>query len=571
VQGLIDLSLPVNIPTFIQVIGRTVRKNSHINLPPEQRRVSIYVLLTMANRKICNDEISPEMYRYIEKISDYIIIQNIEREILRNAVDADLNRDIIMPKELREQYFPGGNGPVNMLGNLYFEPAHKISVSTPVITTFTSGRYFEEEIRTINFIIKRLFMKCSVWTYEQLWDAVRSPPFGLEVNPKLFSEDNFIIALDNLVAKTANIISRGPASQQMLLEKIFDQNDKYVYINGQKSQVEKIGKYYIAFPMIAASDDILNEVRDDRTVVRDRERAMIKLGPSVREHPLVDVETYVRHHVPDRSVTINIESYIADNRANAVYNRRKEQFINDSEPLMMQFMLQPDSFQIAFVEEAIVHMMTRQDETGQLVELYSKILELMSKFRVTITAGEVSRYKDTAKQYKNGMPDVAPDTIVGYSSTRFVRLYDPSVSKWFEVSKIALNRQVRYKENEVIIGYFETVDGVSKFKLRSPIHKIDVKKITKGSVTTTDIRLIERGIVCTTKSKEELLSIISKLGISASKFDSNELRVKRLCDRIMQHLVDRELRERVKDTKYKFVYSWWDEMPDLTKINTTSQ
>jgi superfamily II DNA or RNA helicase len=35
IQNLIIMSLPINIPTLIQVFGRCIRKNSHINLPPE--------------------------------------------------------------------------------------------------------------------------------------------------------------------------------------------------------------------------------------------------------------------------------------------------------------------------------------------------------------------------------------------------------------------------------------------------------------------------------------------------------------------------------------------------------
>ena len=603
IQNLILTSLPVNIPTFLQVIGRCIRKASHINLPPDQRRVRIHILMSTVNKNVVyTDEISPEMYRYIDKLADYIIIQNIEREIIRNAIDADLNRDIIMPPDLRAQYFPDPNGkPIDMLGNLYFEPAFSVKTVQPTLTTFITGRYFEEEIRLICFIIKRLFMIRSVWTYEQLWDSVRKPPFGVEVNPALFAENNFIIALENLVKKTASIISSRQTTQSMLLEKMFDYNDRYIYISGQKSQVEKIGKYYIAFPVVTTEVSSLNEVTEYKEIVRDKERALIKTGVGIRENPLIDIETYVRHTVPDRGVMINVENYIADNRANTAYLSKRAAFIKTSytgDELTVHFLSHyTDRFQIAFVEEAIAAIVNgalisvsdpvtngkheRVDDADMditksitddkirdaaITQLYEKILDIMNKFRVLTTIGEIKKYKDTAKQYKNGIPDIDPSIPIGYATSRFIRLYDPSEMRWFEVSKIALNRQIRYKENEVIIGYFETVEDDMKFKLRSPVQKIDVKKSTKGNVTTKDTRLIERGIVCTTKNKSELLSVISKLGVSMSKLDRSELRIKKLCGIIMRHLIERELRERGKDTKYKFLYSWWDEMPDLTKI-----
>ena len=646
IQHLILTSLPVNIPTFLQVIGRCIRKSSHINLPPEQRRVSIYILVSTINRQFEHtDEISPEVYRYVDKLADYIIIQNIEREIIRNAIDADINRDIIMPPDLYKMYFPDGASgkPVDMLGNLYFEPAHKIPIGQKVNnSTFISGKYFEEEVRIICFIIKRLFMHQSVWTYQQLWEAVKKPPMGIEVNPGLFDENNFIIALENLVKKTPGIVSsKNMSAQTLLLERLFDYSDKYIYINGQKNQVEKIGDYYIAFPVATAESDPLNVVIETKEIVRDRERALIKSAPKLKEHPIIDVEMYVRANVPDTGVVVSIDGFIADNRSNASYLSHRTEFLQtvlEGEDLMVHFLANyTDRFQIGFIEEAIISSMSSgsggsgvgggtnddasastnvggadnesldimgattesattesamtesvmtesavtesaltnvatgikegaaKDTTSAALAQYTKILEMMNQFRVLITAAEVRKYRDTAKQYKNGVPDV--NGPVGYMTARVVRLYDPSDKRWIEVSKIALNRQIRYKENEIVIGYFETVEDSMKFKLRSPMQKIDVKKAVKGKTATiSDTRLIERGIVCTTKNKRELLSIISKLGISASKLEKHELRIKKLCGIVMRHLINRELKERQKDTRYKFLYSWWDEMPDLTKL-----
>jgi Helicase conserved C-terminal domain len=643
IQHLILTSLPVNIPTFLQVIGRCIRKSSHINLPPDQRRVRIYILVSTVNREYeYTDEISPEVYRYVDKLADYIIIQNIEREILRTAIDADLNRDIIMPPDLLATYFPPGvNGPVNMLGNLYFDPAHTIpkDVTSGKITetTFITGKYFEEEIRTICFILKRLFMHNPVWTYEQLWEQVRKPKMGIEVNPALFSEHNFIIALENLVKKSSSIVSAKSAIQStILLERLFDYSDKYIYVGGQKMMVDKIGQYYITFPVTTAESDQLNTVVETKEIVRDRERALIKSAPKLREHPIIDVEMYIRANVPDAGIAVSIDGFIADNRSNVTYLSRRNDFIRnvaadtvdtaDTE-LMINFLSNyTDRFQIAFIEEAIISSMkgavsvvggttdttdttninfafteeptdttkepadtteeptdttdttdtkattatTVENKTGGAITirkpeaLYTRILQFMDQFKVLITASEVRKYKDTAKQYKNGVPSV--EGPIGYMTARVIRLYDPDDERWIEVSKIALNRQVRYKENEVVIGYFETVEDSMKFKMRSPVQKIDVKKAVRGKATINDTRLIERGIVCTTKNKQELLNIISKLGISASKLDKSELRIKKLCSVIMRHLIERELRERQKDTRYKFLYSWWDEMPDLTKM-----
>jgi hypothetical protein len=153
--------------------------------------------------------------------------------------------------------------------------------------------------------------------------------------------------------------------------------------------------------------------------------------------------------------------------------------------------------------------------------------------------------------------------------------------RWLEVSKIALNRHITYKENETIIGYLESAEDYMKFKLRKPIHRIrenitkdaQLRKLSKSEIEGTtartavgDTRLIERGIVCSTKNKHELLHIIASLGVSTSKLPPGEIRIKHLCKIIKQRLIENEIKERQKDSRYKYLYSWWDEIPALSAM-----
>ena len=144
-----------------------------------------------------------------------------------------------------------------------------------------------------------------------------------------------------------------------------------------------------------------------------------------------------------------------------------------------------------------------------------------------------------------------------------IRLYDSGGSEgtlWFEISKIAMNKHQFFKENDIIVGYLETADDQTRFKLRKPAQFIshDVKE--KREDKKLDTRLISRGIVCDTKNKNTLLKIISELGISQSKLDKNDIRIKRLCEIIKNKLIDNEIRERGKDSKWKYLYGWYDEM-----------
>ncbi len=150
--------------------------------------------------------------------------------------------------------------------------------------------------------------------------------------------------------------------------------------------------------------------------------------------------------------------------------------------------------------------------------------------------------------------------------------------RWLEVSKIALNRHVTYKENDIIVGHLESAGDSMRFKLRKPVHRIKddilkeshARKMTKSELegiaartVANDTRLIERGIVCNTKNKRDLLHIIAALGISASQLAKQDIRIKRLCEVIKDRLIALEIKERQHDSRYKYLYSWWDETVNI--------
>ena len=595
IQHLIILSLPINIPTLIQVFGRCIRANSHINLPPRQRVVNISILLTTTNPNFyTTDSISPEVYRYAEKLSEYVVIQNIERAFNAHAIDANVHRDIIMPPDLRKEYFPDGTTePVDVLGNLYFEPPSVLPYYKPKDlnnTTFDAYKYYDEEIKTISYLIKRLFMMHSVWTYDDLWATIRLPPFGVEVNPEFFNEHNFIIALHNLVSSVTPIVSASSAiTDNRLVDLLFDYSERFIHVGGKKHKIEHIDDYYILFPIDESPGNPINSVYAEYTEnVRDPERLMIKSLRVPTNKPVVDVEYYLRGTSRSGMTRINIDKYVQSSRESINYMAKRDEFVRryvgrtDIGEFLVGF---SSRFQILFVEEAIIAA-GGKDEVNERSVLYGRVLDLMRKFKVLVTVGEVTKYKDVAKHYKNGVPTLPTDTPLGYMSSKIVRLFDPDAVKWFSVSKLSLNRHPIYRENDVIIGYLETAEDTMNFKLRSPIHKIkmDIKeadserrsKTGKAARTKSvsgairgfagDARLVERGTVCSFKNKRELLKIMAALGLSTRTMDKSEIRIKKLCATIKAELTRLEMKERAKDSKYKYLYSWWDELLDLNSL-----
>ena len=563
VQNLIILSLPTNIPILLQVLGRCIRKFSHINLPPERWVVNVSILLTTAGKN-ATDPISPELYRYVDKMLDYMMIQKQERVINSCAVDADIHRDIVMPPELLSQYFPDGDTaaePVATLGNLYFEPAArvpKLDLHELNLSTFEANKHYDEEIKLITYLLKRLFMERPVWMYDDLWRAVREPPFGVEVNPKLFQESNFIIALQGLVYSPPAIIStsRGATvSESYLVERLLDHSDKYIYKDGQRWKVEKVGDYYVLFPMSNAQPNPLSVIFTEYLELgRDKERTIFRKFPEPDDHISVDVETYLRPISKHGGVRVGIASYLRET-AGANYESKKRQFLREysGQDDVKNFLVKyPAQFQIKFTEEAIEAAIKGR----KTAEVYSRVISLLSDLGVIIYVDELSRYKDMAKHYERGIPKVGQSVPLGFMTAKSVRLYDPTAERWFEVNKVALNRQITYKENEIIVGYLESSEDGMKFKLRKPIHKI-----REEASKTNDIRLVEKGIVCSTKNKDELVKIASNLGIKLPQ----GAKVHMICDMIKTNLLNSEIKERKKDSRYKYLYSWWDDM-ELLRI-----
>lgn len=266
VQNLWIMTVPANFPTLLQIFGRAIRKNSHVGLPSEKNKVKIKIFISVGNDK---HELSYEARKYFEKSQDYLIIQQLEKVFNENAIDAVILRNIIMPPEQKQAY----KQKDGELGDLYFEPSKifgeewlsihdskEIKLKDLDLTTFRMY-HSNEEISLIIYIIKRLFIEQStVWKYEDLWEMVQDPPFQLQVNPQLFLEENFIIAL-NTITETQNPQTvdsyqiTSIDSNDSRIMRLFDSSDKMIVLpNGKECKIffipmDKSG-YYILFPII---------------------------------------------------------------------------------------------------------------------------------------------------------------------------------------------------------------------------------------------------------------------------------------------------------------------------------
>jgi hypothetical protein len=126
------------------------------------------------------------------------------------------------------------------------------------------------------------------------------------------------------------------------------------------------------------------------------------------------------------------------------------------------------------------------------------------------------------------------------------RFYHPKRG-WFSTPEYA-KEDKEWVENNLIIGFDTRSEGGThiRFKLRNPKHKIQHH---------ADARLVERGIMCTSRSRPYLLNLCKKLNIKKLK---DKLNISEICNEIKAVIIYNELKERSKGSNIKWYYNQFE-------------
>jgi hypothetical protein len=632
VRELMIMGRPDNIPTLIQIVGRAVRKNSHRYLITSKKNVNIRIFTTCLpikekiNGKLVY-KLGYEEIKYVEKLQHYKIIQNIEKILHENAIDAYMNRNIIWTKKEQKKYEKFNSS--EELGSLYFKPAISNSMKKTFkidelnLQTFNAFHKLDS-INNIIIIIKRLFLeKSPVWKYNDLYKTVLNARnvIQVEFNTLLIDEESFIVALSRLVwandVKYVEPVINLNSTHHMnginnVIDKLFDPEDKIIILPGnKKSVITQVGDFYMMFPL----DEINNE-------------------------PLKIIELPYRIMHTRESVDVYIKSFLESGTTLSIYSDKRDRFFTkwnnvSIEKLEMAVCDFGTDFHMLFLEECIEYvfnvwtdpvlkksfmhvfyfkmlnyydlrklviwghtlkpyMATKYDKyikhvdielkQNKTINIEKKNKELNKNNNDMSTSGLLNFLKSSInksdlhwvssgikKQFEenldkslnlfdgnykiNNMRNISKvnaDLVpVGHFLYTIPKFYHPN-DKWFESPEYLTNTS-KFVENNVIIGYDErSKTGVHmRFKIRTPIQNIKQFK---------DSRLIEKGSVCSSKSKVYLHEIAQKIGI---KFKENEnINVSSLCNNIRTRLIYLELKERIAKTKIKHFYFIYEIRPE---------
>lgn len=180
------MTLPVDIPTLLQVMGRVVRKGSHQLLPPEDHNVTIHIVVASLPNKNVFDE-TPEIRRYSEKMHKYHMIQRVEKEFRTWAIDS----------------FTGKSITQDTIYELSYSSAISDTPETLNRATFEAYNYSTAEVRFITIMLKHLFANRYIWTYDDLVQMIKTQGVfkNIYVNTSIIDEANIALAIQNLVGR----------------------------------------------------------------------------------------------------------------------------------------------------------------------------------------------------------------------------------------------------------------------------------------------------------------------------------------------------------------------------------
>ena len=532
VQHLILSHCPNSISEMIQIIGRGVRKNSHIELPVENRKTNIYIYVnSYKDRKT----LSPEEEFYKNKVDNYIQINKIENIMFDISIDYLINFRF---KKNNEQKLIGDIFDIN-------EQRYKTYMSNIIsikkLKNYTFNAFFvEDEITNIKYIIKRIFLEYQrILTYDLLFKLIKFPPFKIELNTQLFSEENFIIALNDIIYTDhdLSIIHNKTYNTYDFFNNLYDKNDKLIIApNKRKYILYKYENIYVLYDLNDYSkygfnmDMITHDFNED---IKPINKINLKyLSDNINN--LIDPDTLLTEiynssykHIEDNKIlnglTFQTHQILLEYIIQKIWSTLFSTKINITKSLC----------------KTILDIIDFYDKKNMLIfikDLKSSTVE--NVYKKYIINNGISWENAIIKSTKNINLMTLP---VGHYINTYPRLIKPdNYHSWVEYLSIIHKTKWVYKLSLIGLEIKEhnSMDLGFKIKfLNDPASK---------------------GINCAFLQKDKLQNVCKEIGISY-KMTENKLET---CERIKDHLYKLELTERKKNSNIKYYFKFYEELVD---------
>ena len=520
VRNMFVVSFPIDFPTLIQVFGRVARKNSHVDLPPDQRNVTIRVYISTFASSLgvspgASPGVSPEVRRYTIKGREYLLIQEVGRALHAYAVDGFANFDRI---------HAALSAPAAGLEAMSYEPvvgprdADKISCRSASFLAYGHG---DREVATIAAVCRVLFRARPVWTLADLWAAVRSGKVSnANYDPSAFDHGNFLLAVDSL---------RRPAGDPPAV-------------------VVPVGRFLVA----ALSGSNGRPIIDVESYLRDH--ALSDAAEPAGNRVVVKIADFMKLGRDIENFAVRIRDFNRDYVLASKNDAHLSRSLLDCGP--------------GFHSE-LLRRLTEAGASEQVTADDRRVREMYRRFKIAVLAGDASS-PAAQRVFRGGRRGGKADEFVGFVAADSVSLFDFAERRWYAASHADFAISRRHTENNIAVGI--SAGDRCRVKLRMPIQML---RRAEGK----DVRSVARGAVCETFARPTLDAIARGLVRAGRDLPdkwrpapsgSADLSTTGLCSEIRDYLLALEARARAPAdgmaSGVRWLYLMFDRPPSVASV-----
>lgn len=582
------------IGELIQNLGRSVRMGGSVLLPPNLRHVRVFIFMsryktsTQSTKNISIQEQSHEEKKYIKQMDNYLKIQQIEKIMHEVAIDASLNA------EINKTYS-------DSLTSLKFSPPEFVDTDINVDDSQYFKYFLDQVMSTIIMIIKIMFSKYSkIWTIDDLWNGLLYLPINYEIDKKYISRDVFILCVNFLVdGSESEHLQKFSCEFPIdgISHRIFNIEEVYP----SKSQMSDTRSYLIALPVTKQNELIgisttstLPKLYYDMWY-RPSFRSEIHKSISITQflsQTRIDMQktriNFFREHLRSSPAMIinNLRGFTVDFYVYLIKYCVRYMFNVLIYPKTILTEYHTAVMNVLYIFEELGYIIYASELPEKYFDMYSKFISdkessdthdfnsraynhmLESKFlnytKQTITLTRINEFIiNSNRMPRSNVSDIiithedeitpVPAYIlpVGMSlATTYsyeFKLYNPSDDSWIDKNEPLFNI-TPVIENDIIVGYETDSAALGKqFKVRKNISHI-----------TSNKRLINKGMVCTSFRKKQAQQIAKELGMDPKTLPN---KIKEICSLIRIELIKREINSRKKGDNIKWFYFSYEYNP----------
>lgn len=536
---------PSSISEMVQIIGRAVRKNVHSMLPEGMRSVRIHILTTNVSsvKSVQSDAVANEELAYRLKVLQYTQINHIERIMYDTAIDYLINFRFKLretPPLLGESY------PLDTSGYAKYE-----KVLTNAYSSLRNGNalrglhtsrfnlfYLQNEAQLVSMIIKRVLLDYQpMLTLRQLKTYIRQPPFHIEYNTQLISDEAIAMAIQKISFSQDQMRIVSQDNLATLVDTLYDQTSTVLNHNNQQCKIVCIGD-----PLCESSYLTIKQ----KSAIAEGDQSIID---SFRSTYVMHMDTPIdiKAILHSWASSIDIDELVADIKSglktgSTITNQDNYESINKVAKIVAKFPIQSH---ITLLEWAITNAVNYVIHKKNIPDIH--IVKLISDYYrstrllIWVTDLETTRIYDRYKKidtttgapwWSKNAKQATAKLPIGHLLGDTIRIMQPMEMSWLDLGGIGVGIQDKHPMGWYIyeeqIG--ETLNVALKIKFEDDVHS---KGITLSFLQKTQLDNIAKKLKVKVSEREHKTITIAKIEAAAW-----ELQAKLYPKRVIYQLID---------------------------------